>query len=42
MRTVITLTVPGTFYYICVVHAFMDMRGSVRILDPVVFRDSFD
>lgn len=37
-----TFTVPGDFFYICVVHAFMDMRGSVRILDPVVYRDSFE
>ncbi len=38
----ITLTVPGDFFYICVVHAFMDMRGSIRVFDPVLFRDSFD
>lgn len=37
-----TFTVPGDFYYICVVHAFMDMRGSVRILDPVIVRDGFE
>lgn len=33
---------PGDFFYICVVHAFMDMRGVVRVFDPVLFRDSFD
>lgn len=37
-----TFTEPGDFFYICVVHAFMDMRGSVRVLDPVMLRDGFE
>ncbi|AVP96713.1 hypothetical protein C7S18_05630 [Ahniella affigens] len=37
-----TFIEPGDFFYICVVHAFMDMRGSVRVQDPVIVRDSFE
>lgn len=37
-----TFTVPGDFFYICVAHAFMDMRGSIRVLDPGLFRNDFE
>lgn len=37
-----TFTTPGEFFYICVAHAFMDMRGSVTVLDPMILADSFE